>query len=272
MRDEDCITFLKWALPQLRLRWPGYRKVHRTLCKRLRRRLRALDLGDLDAYRTRLEADAAEWARLDAMCRIPISRFYRDTPVFDALRQAVLPALAVRAAKRADATLRAWSIGCASGEEPYSLAMIWAFGVQPTFPDVGLDILGTDVDETMLRRARAACYAAGSLKDLPVGWRDRAFERADEHYRLQTCLRRRVQFRRADIRHAMPDDRFDLILCRNLVFTYFASALQREVLARLVTKLAVDGYLVLGKGESPPTAIEGLAPVDRMPIYHWHGE
>lgn len=270
MRDEDCVAFLKWALPQLDLLWAGYRKVHRTVCKRLRRRLRTLKLGHLDAYRARLEADAAEWARLDAMCRIPISRFYRDKSVFDALGETVLPALAAGAAKGIDATLRAWSIGCASGEEPYTLAMIWAFAVQPAFSDVALDILATDDEETMLRRAYAACYAEGSLKDLPPAWRERAFTRADEQYALKASLKRHVTFERADIRQTMPDGQFDLILCRNLVFTYFAPALQRETLARLATRLTAGGYLVLGKAESLPAPHAGLAALDRLPIYHRH--
>ena len=90
MGDRDCIDFLQWGLPCLRLRWPGYRKVRRTVCKRLRRRLRDLDLPDLAAYRGFLEGHPEEWARFDAFCWIPTSRFYRDRGVFNYLADQVM--------------------------------------------------------------------------------------------------------------------------------------------------------------------------------------
>lgn len=93
MRSGDCVEFLKWALPQLRLRWPGFRKVHGQVCKRLGRRLKQLGLASLDEYRSRLEKDAGEWARLDDLCHITISRFYRDRHVFDHLGARILPEL-----------------------------------------------------------------------------------------------------------------------------------------------------------------------------------
>ena len=98
MRDTDCIAFLRGTLPAIGLEWRGFRRVHRQVCKRLGRRLAALGLADLQAYRVYLGADAAEWSRLDELCRISITRFYRDRAVFDALRERLLPALAQRAA------------------------------------------------------------------------------------------------------------------------------------------------------------------------------
>ena len=76
-RREGCIRFLQWALPKAGLRWGGYRRVHRTVCKRLDRRLIELDLVGHDAYRLYLEQHPLEWQRFDAFCRIPISRFHK---------------------------------------------------------------------------------------------------------------------------------------------------------------------------------------------------
>ena len=84
------------------MRWPGFRKVRSQVCKRIRRRLNTLALDDLDAYKRYLETHADEWPRLDSMCRITISRFYRDRGVFEALEAEVLPALATAARKRGD--------------------------------------------------------------------------------------------------------------------------------------------------------------------------
>jgi chemotaxis protein methyltransferase CheR len=168
MRDDDCVRFLQWCLPRLGLRWAGYRKVRRTVCKRLRRRLRALGLAELEAYRAMLEETPEEWAQLAVMCRIPISRFYRDRGVFERLGREVLPALAQRTMASGlgpGATpVRCWCVGCASGEEVYSVILTWVFMVRPAFPHAEIEVLGTDADETMLARAEAARYQAGSVK------------------------------------------------------------------------------------------------------------
>ncbi len=179
MRDKDCVAFLQGHLPRLGLRWPGFRKVRGTVCKRLRRRLRELGLDDLDAYAAYLAVRPEEWARLDAVCRIPISRFYRDREVFQTLRTQVLPQLAQRVADEGEQEVRAWSAGCASGEEPYSLRIVWAKTVQRRVQGVRLVITATDSEPTMLERAERACHSAGSLKDLPQQWR----EHKDPHHR-----------------------------------------------------------------------------------------
>ena len=94
MNDPELVRFLQWCLPKLGLRWAGFRKVRGTVRKRLTRRIRELKLPDLAAYRDRLEIDPCEWNWLEVMCRIPISRFYRDKAVYDFLAGEVLPACA----------------------------------------------------------------------------------------------------------------------------------------------------------------------------------
>jgi chemotaxis methyl-accepting protein methylase len=83
MSDSQCVAFLKWALPRLGMRWAGYRKVRRQVCNRARRRASELGLSDLNAYRRYLEAHPGEWAVLDSLTPITISRFYRDHGTFD---------------------------------------------------------------------------------------------------------------------------------------------------------------------------------------------
>ncbi len=249
--DTDCVDFLRWALPQLRLRWPGFRKVRRQVCRRLRRRLQALDLVTLKQYRLYLGQTPAEWPLLDGLCRITISRFYRDREVFDHVCGPVLHALAERVRQRGDRTLAAWSAGCGCGEEPYTL-VIGARLSQPPHSDLQLHVLATDIDGTLLRRAQRACYNRSSLRELPSAWIDEAFDVVDDRYCLRRLYREAVQWREQDIRTALPDMQFDLILCRNLVFTYFAEALQREMLVALGQRLRAGGALVIGKHESLP--------------------
>lgn len=335
MTDRECVAFLQWALPRLGLRWPGFRRVRGQVRKRLARRLAALGLYDLGAYLRRLEAgDPVEWRELEAMCRIAISRFWRDRLVWARLADDVLPALAREALARA-APLACWSAGCASGEEPYTLALLWDRVLAPALPGLRLRVLATDVDEAVLERARRACYGTSSLRELPAGWVDACFTREreerpgasvepgqgldratddgdlgergrgerddddepeggphaaadgsvletigtsawadtgrgagghapppDDEVCLAPRLRGLVELRRADLRDEWPDEAFDLVLCRNLAFTYFDDAGQREALTRLLERLRPGGVLVIGRKERLPEAsASGLTPI-----------
>jgi chemotaxis protein methyltransferase CheR len=219
----DCVAFLQWALPRLGRRWAGYRKVRRQVCRRVRRRAAELGLDGFEAYREHLEARSDEWAVLDGLMNVTISRFNRDRGVFEYLRDEVL-----------EPGMRVWSAGCASGEEPYTLALLCD----------GLDILATDIDPAMLRRAETARYPPSALRELPDELRG-AFTDGmlDERYR------RRVTFARHDIRDEPPAGPFDLVLCRNLAFTYFDEPTQREVLRRIA---GVTDLLVIGAHERLP--------------------
>jgi len=268
MSHEACVKFLQWCLPRLGLRWQGYRKVHRLVCKRLNRRLAELGLTELSQYQVWLSAHPDEWARIEAMCRMPISRFYRDRDVFEAMAATVFPEAAACAARAGVGAVRCWSAGCASGEEPYTMLLVWRFLVARAWPQLDLRIVATDADDVAISRARTACYAPSSLKDLPRAWIAQDFQRANGLFCLSGALRDRVDFRLQDIRQAMPDGPFEIVLCRNLVFTYFDEVLQRKMLADILDRLVPGGFLALGKHEALPTGSSGLAPVaPRLPIY-----
>jgi chemotaxis protein methyltransferase CheR len=258
MTDRECVELLQWAAPRLRLRWEGFRRVRGQVCKRLRRRLQALGLPGVAGYRARLEADPGEWAVLDSLCRVTISRFYRDRRVFDALRDDLLPALLERALARGEPALRVWSAGCASGEEPYTVSVLFRLALQPRFPAARLELVATDADEALLARARRGCYPRGTLRELPPAWADAAFAGPGPEPCLAPRFREGVCFLRQDLRAELPDGPFHLVLCRNLAFTYFAPPLQKEVLARLVARLEPGGLLVIGGHESLPEHDAGL--------------
>ena len=113
-------------------------------------------------------------------------------------------------------------------------------------------MLATDVDPAMLERARRACYPASSLKDLPTSWRAVGFVERDGGYCLREEHRRAVTLRGHDVRTDPIDGPWDLILCRNLAFTYFAVDHQREVCDRFAAVLRPGGALVLGAHETLP--------------------
>ena len=273
MKNEQCVQFLQWALPQLNMRWPGYRKVRNQVCKRVDRRLRDLNLKGVDEYQAYLQQHADEWVQLDALCHITISRFYRDKGIFAALGNDVLPSLAHRTSERGDTTLRIWSAGCGSGEEPYTLAILWDLELQTRFPGLSIEIVATDVDPNMTRRAHDACYEFGSLKDLPESWRDQAFARTDDAFCLKPKHKHDVEFLEQDLRYARPEGLFDLVLCRNLAFTYFDDALQLDVLRRIIGTMHEGAALVIGVHEKLPEGAEGLSTwLDKQRIYQKSGQ
>ena len=260
MRDEECVRFLQWALPRLGMSWAGYRKVRRQVCRRVARRIAELRLPDVASYRARLEEHPGEWEVLDGLTHITISRFHRDREVFDALRDEVLPALARSARAAGRTSLGAWSAGAAGGEEPYTLALMWNLDLADRCGHLALRILATDVEDSMLARANAARYDAGSLEDVPERWRRLAFTDDDGGHRLRPEHRTPVTFERHDLRGPAPASDLDLVLCRYLAFTYFDAAGRMRVARTLAGALRRGGALILGTHEAIPDGIDELEP------------
>jgi chemotaxis protein methyltransferase CheR len=221
--------------------------------------MRRLGIGSFADYRVKLEADPEEWPVLDGFCRITISRFCRDKSTFDGLRDAVLPQIAMRAVAE-EREVRIWSAGCASGEEPYTVKIVWDLQVGLRFPDVCLGIVATDIDATLLDRARQACYAAASLRELPPELSTQAFTGGNGCWCVRPAHKQSIQFLQQDLRQKAPPGRFDLVLCRNLAFTYFAPALQETVLERIAASLQPRGFLVIGSHEHLPGSMAQWRP------------
>lgn len=253
MKDSECVQFLQWALPALRMRWPGFRRVRKQVCKRFNRRISYLKLSSVIDYQSYLERHAEEWPILDSLCRITISRFYRNRKIFALLEQEILPRLARQVLDRGERILQIWSAGCCGGEEPYSIVLSWDFVVSPRFPDLNIHLSATDSDNNMLQRAEDGCYSAGSIKEIPESWRDAAFEKTNDLYRLRPQFKTKVDFLEHDVRKGIPDGLFHLIVCRNLVFTYFDLELQSEIAQRMWENLVTGGVLIIGARETLPS-------------------
>lgn len=275
MTDRECVALLQWALPRMKLRWRGFSNLRGQVCKRICRRMRELGLAEVDAYRALLERDHQEWARFDSFCRVTISRFYRDRTVFDALREPLLVELGARAVEESR-PLRIWCAGSASGEEPHSLLLVLRFAVITRVPGLRFELIGTELDPVLIDRACEASYPRATLQELPADWIARGFDEVGEgELRLRADLRDQVVFRQEDLRQRMPDGPFDVVLCRNLAFTYFDAELQQEVLGRMLARLRPGGLLVIGGHERLPEGAEarcGLSPASgALPIFRFSG-
>ncbi|MBB5085306.1 CheR family methyltransferase [Nonomuraea endophytica] len=241
----------------------GYKRT--TLMRRISRRLEALKLSDYGAYRDYLELEPEEFNRLFDSLLINVTSFFRDPAAWEALRESVLPALV--AAKPAGKAIRAWSAGCATGEEAYSLAMMLAeeLGVEQFKERV--KIYATDLDDKALQVARAATYTERQMGELPTGLREAYFERVEGGFAFRRDLRRQVIFGRNDLTCDAPISRVDLLLARNTLM-YFNTETQLNIIRRFHFALASPGYLFLGKAEMLLNHADRFQPVDlRMRLF-----
>ena len=159
--------------------------------------------------------------------------------------------------------MHGWSVGSCSGEEPYTLQILWKLCVVPELPvPLPLHILATEIDSGLIERAHQGRYPESSLKDLPNALRQQAFECTKGAYTIREPFKENIRFVQQDIREGRPAGQFHLILCRNLVFTYFEEQLQRTLLGVLSERLLPEGMLVIGTHESLPPGTDRLIPYD----------
>lgn len=272
MNDKACINFLQHYLPKLGYRWKGFRRVRKQVCKRINKRIKELNLANIQAYSEYLENHREEMKVLDALFNITISRFYRDRGVFDNIANDVFPSLAEKVRQNQQEKIHCWSAGSASGEEAYTLTIIWKMAVLPeSGRELSVQVIATDRNAHLIERAERGIYPGGALKELPEEWKKQAFEKRENEYQIKNEFCQYVQFQLQDIRSEMPEGTFDLILCRNLVFTYFQEDLQRDTFQRIMTKLNPGGYLIIGNHESLPEGQEYLVRVEKC-VYKKRGQ
>ncbi len=217
--------------------------------RRIAVRMRACGVHTYADYQALLDASPVEYERLRDALTINVTRFYRNAETWNRIRNDLLPGLC----GRPNGELRAWSAGCSSGEEPYTLAALIADRLERDGrPDqlqrVAID--ATDVDRVSLERARAARYRAEGVVEMPAELVRAYLEPDGLEYRVTERVRRRVFVRRLDLsREPPPRTDYDLILCRNVVI-YFDRPMQERLFQTFVNALVPGGFLVLGKVET----------------------
>lgn len=222
----------------------GYKRS--SLMRRVLKRMQAVGVGHFTDYVDYLEVHPEEFSQLFNTILINVTAFYRDEPAWDYLGREIIPR--ILAGKKADDPIRMWSAGCASGEEVYTLAMLFAEALGPEAFHQRAKIYATDVDEEALGQARQARYSEKEVGSVPAGLRQKYFETAGGHHVFRVDLRRSVVFGRHDLVQDAPMSRLDLLVCRNTLM-YFNAEAQRKILARFHFALNDAGYLFLGKAE-----------------------
>ncbi len=220
----------------------------------LRARLSNISVEDyIDLIRSPL-FDRKEKEALKALLSVPESFFFRDKGQFDLIRASILPEIVEK--RRAERRLSLWSAGCSSGEEPYSLAIL----VREALPDYkswDITILGTDIREDLLEKARKGRYGEWSFRTVEPEAKAAWFRRAGAYWEIDPSIREMVEFRKADLTGGDRPEGMDLILCRN-VFIYYRKKAIAGMAERLASALAPGGYLFTGHGELYGVKVEGL--------------
>jgi two-component system CheB/CheR fusion protein len=235
----------------------GYKRS--TLQRRVHRRMALLNLAALGEYRDYLELQPDEFGLLFDSMLINVTSFFRDPLAWQALSEKVLPELF--SAKNARAPIRAWSAGCATGEEAYTLAIVLAEALGPDQFRERVKIYATDLDEDALQQARTGTYEAAALAEVPEHLREAYFEPAGTKYAFRRDLRRQVIFGRNDLTRDAPISRVDLLAARNTLM-YFNAETQVNVIRRFHFALSSPGFLFLGKAEMLLNHSDRFTPVD----------
>jgi two-component system CheB/CheR fusion protein len=238
---EELLLFIRDARG---FDFTGYKRT--SLARRIRKRMQEAGVTSYANYRDMLESSAEEFGHLFNTILINVTGFFRDPDSWAYLQREIMPEILANIEQ--DREIRAWSAGCSSGEEAFSLAIAFAeaIGIEECLKRV--KIYGTDIDDEALRDARAGLYSARAVQELPAGVRDKYFEQVGGQYAFCPDLRRRVIFGRHDLTRDAPISRLDLLACRNTLM-YFNVETQSQVIERLHFALREGGFLFLGRAE-----------------------
>ncbi len=238
-----------------------------TLYRRIERRMSVHKIDRIVSYVHFLQGNPKEVEILFKELLIGVTNFFRDAPVWEKLKEKVLPAMISRA--QPGSILRAWIPGCSTGEEAFSLAIIFKETLAKSNQHGGpsLQIFATDIDADVIDIARKGSFTANIAADVSPDRLDRYFISSDEGYRIKTEIREMVVFAQHNIILHPPFTRLDILSCRNLLI-YMDAELQKKLIGMFYYSINPDGILLLGSSETPGNQNHLFATVDgRLKIY-----
>ncbi len=238
-----------------------------TVLRRIERRMQVLHANDLADYGARLARSPEEQALLRRELLIPVTRFFRDAEAFEQLAEQVIPALLAEASAE---PIRVWVACCATGEEAYSIAMLFAEALQALGPGQArrpVKIFATDVEQHYLDQAAAGSYPDTIAAEVSASRLEQFFVARQAGFTLRSDIRQMVIFARHNLVGDPPFTRMDIVSCRNALI-YFQPVAQERALRRLQFALVPGGHLLLGPSESLGVMHRDFAPLPgRHKIY-----
>ena len=254
--NRDLKLVLNYLNKERGFDFSGYRSS--MVERRMGKRLTPTKCADVPEYLQYLKQHPHELDNLVDVLTINVSRFFRNTLAFDYIADKILPAIVFDKKSGRDPSLRIWSAGCATGEEPYSIGILIQELERKERLNLRVNIFATDIDEKVLKKAKKAVYPYASIKSIKYRLLKRYFEDQGKRFQLIPKIQKMVTFSFFDIldkrSYAPPESvfgGFDMIFCKN-VLIYFSQEYQERIFDKLHRSLAKGGYLVLGRAEIPP--------------------
>jgi len=220
-----------------------------TVYRRIERRMTVHKIDKISDYVHFLQENPKESSILFKELMIGVTNFFRDAAVWEKLKETIFPNI-IRM-QQEGVILRAWVPGCSTGEEAYSLAMVFKESVEKISPQSGitLQIFATDLDNEAIETARKALFPANIAADVSQARLTRFFNKSDDGYRVNTEIREMVVFANHNIIMHPPFTKIDILSCRNLLI-YMDTELQKKILGLFYYSINPEGYMILGSAET----------------------
>lgn len=218
-----------------------------TLKRRVSHRMVVLGCEDIHDYVSYIYKNHGELSFLTDTVTIHVTEFFRDRDVFEYFSRRIIGSISRGKAGTGDNTIRIWSAGCSTGEEPYSVAILLDDYLRNR--DIEAEIYGTDISEEACRTADRGIYPPEKLTGVPARIKDRYFEESGEGLRICKAIKKMVTFDVHDLFSDPPFAGIDLVICRN-VLIHFKHSCRQEVMTKFHSTLNDNGLLMLGKSEA----------------------
>jgi len=249
-------------LERQNLSWAGYRKVRKGVKKRIRRHMKELGCRDIEAYLSELEKNSEDRKQYELLMTVSISRFFRDCKFWQTLQNELLPNLI----KENKEKIKVWSVGCARGEEVYSLKIIW----EQLKENIGnlpeLEIIATDMNPACLERAKTGIYPSSSLKEVKKELKliEACFEpkKGGISYEIKSFLKKDIIWKQSNLLSDPPGSGFNIIFLRNILLTYYQEPEKTTAFKKIIHSLSPSGLLSIGSHEKLPFQTDKLKPVE----------
>ncbi len=254
----ELMKILKFVDQKTGLDFKEYKRS--TLARRVARRVNVCKCRSLAEYYSHLISHEGEVEVLYREFLIGVTKFFRDSKVWELLRKEVIPE--VIRGKDDGSTLKLWDVACSTGEEAYSFAMCIFEEMEKQGKDLEVKIFATDISEKHLEVGSKGVYPESIAADVPGDFLAKYFQNTPNSYRVVKKLRRAVIFSRHNVIKNPPFSNMDMVSCRNLLI-YFQAAIQKKALSVLHYSLKQDGILVLGTSESVQSQRQNFSEIDR---------
>jgi len=224
-----------------------YKEAH--FRRRVNVRVRATNSESYEEYLRVLKKNSAEHEYLIKALTINVSEFFRNPETFKVIEREVIPFLVKSRSDSLVKSIRIWSAGCATGEEVYSLAILLHRVLGKDLGMYRVSIIGTDIDDLSLEKAKKGVYRENVIKNVDIGIKENYFVKQGEMYQISDQLRNMIRFKKHDMISESCVDRFDLIMCRN-VMIYFKKEIQEQLQLNFYKSLNKGGFFIIGKAET----------------------